>query len=449
MLDSLRAQASAALAAGVVAVLLVGVLIAAWSMSAFESQRPSGLDTAMVALAAAADGLPAEGRRALVSAAQQAGMTVRTSDGGELLGDVYTRSLEQRMQQRLAPLGIEVLAAGHEPVKADESPRLLGHYGDIVVRLRLSDGSILELSEQAHWSLPRFLLQVLPVVLVVGLGLAALSLWVARRVTAPLERFAAAAERLGRDVNAPPLEARGPRELRRAAEVLNHTQQHIQRLLDDRTYMLAAIAHDLRTPIMRLYLRAELLPDADQQARMDSDLAEMEAMIGAALAFAREETAPQPRGPVNLDDLLGRVCDELTEAGQPVTLHRGGDVVLEGDAGGLKRAFRNLIENAVRYGTRADVGWRVRPDRVEIVIEDEGPGIPESERERVFAPFYRLESSRSRESGGTGLGMTVARTAVRGHGGDIRLENRPEGGLRQIVTLPRAAAVPGGELQSC
>ncbi|HEX7038017.1 MAG TPA: ATP-binding protein [Pseudomonadales bacterium] len=440
MLDSLRARTSIALTFGLLAVLVVGVLIAGWTASRGGADMRAEFEGALVALAATASTLPPEARPGLRKPAATAGLTLRAATPQALVTDVYTEAMAERLRRDLAPLGIAVRAAGHVIPPGESAPGLWGHFGDIVVRVELPDGEVLEFARAGHWSLPGFMLQAMPVVLTVGAGLTLLSVWVARRVSAPLEHFADAAERLGRDVRAPPLEERGPRELRRAAAVLNRTQQRIRRLLDDRTQMLAAIAHDLRTPIMRLYLRAEMLPEPEQQARMQRDLAEMEEMIDAALTLAREETVVEPRETVDLGALLEDLVRERADAGAPVSLHAGEPVLVQGRPGALRRAFANLIDNAVRYGGDAELRWTAHGDRVEVTIDDRGPGIPEAELERVFAPFYRLEPSRSRESGGTGLGLTLARTVVRGHGGDVVLENRPCGGLRQIVRLPLGAA---------
>jgi signal transduction histidine kinase len=275
---------------------------------------------------------------------------------------------------------------------------------------------------------------------VVGLGLAGLAILVSRRVTAPLGRFSAAAVRLGTDVDAPPMEESGPTEIREAAQAFNQMQRRIRRFVEDRTQMLAAISHDLRTMLTRFSLRADYIDDEEQRAKTLADLAEMQSMLEATLSLARDDAAAEPRTAVDLSSLLQTLCDDLADAGQPVTFEGADRVTLACRPAALRRAFANLIDNAVKYGREAVVGLSDGADEVVIRIADRGPGIPEAEREKVFAPFYRLEGSRSRETGGTGLGLALARNLVRGHGGDITLEDRAGGGLVVRVALPRGEA---------
>ncbi len=265
-----------------------------------------------------------------------------------------------------------------------------------------------------------------------------LSVWAVRRSTAPLALFAWAAERLGRDVNAPDLPEDGPREVHRAAKAFNDMQRRLRRMISDRTQMLAAISHDLRTPITRLRLRAEFVDDAEQRAKMLGDLEEMEAMIAATLAFARDDGTDEPRKILDLAVLVQSACHDAVDVGREVVYTGTARAAYSGRPLALKRVLANLIDNAVRYGGRARVALEVSAERFVISVEDDGPGIPESELERVFAPFYRLDASRSRDTGGTGLGLAVVRSIVRGHGGDVLLSNRAEGGLRVTVSLPRA-----------
>jgi signal transduction histidine kinase len=248
--------------------------------------------------------------------------------------------------------------------------------------------------------------------------------------------FTSAADRLGLDMNAPPLTEEGPREVRQASHAFNNMQRRLQRFVRDRTQMLAAISHDLRTPITRLKLRAELIEDEQQQKKMLSDLDEMEAMIAATLSFARDEFAHEPRAALDLAALLQTVCDEAADAADAASYDGPARFAFTGRPTALKRAFANLIDNAVKYGAAARVALTVAQGTVSVAIDDDGPGIAEAEFDRVFDPFYRIESSRSRETGGVGLGLAVVRSVVRGHGGDITLANRPEGGLRATVVLP-------------
>ncbi len=304
------------------------------------------------------------------------------------------------------------------------------------VAVALADGSWLVFSAthapDGSFRLARFGLWMALIALVVT----GLSLWAARRLTAPLAAFAAAAERLGVDGGASPLPETGPRELRAATHAVNRMQERLARYVEDRTRMVAAIGHDLRTPLTRLRLRAEFIDDPETQRKILADLAEMEAMISATLAFARDDAQQEPRVQADLADLLQSLIDDRADAGRDAGYRGPAHLAATLSPVAMRRALANLIDNAINYGGRADVTLTVIAGHAVIEIDDSGPGIPESEREKVFHPFYRLEGSRCRDTGGTGLGLSVARTIVRGHGGDIGLANREGGGLKATVTLP-------------
>ncbi|MFD1624909.1 ATP-binding protein [Azospirillum griseum] len=303
--------------------------------------------------------------------------------------------------------------------------------------VQLADGSWLSFSGgdplDGPFRLLRFALWMGGVVAVI----LALSLLAARRFTAPLAGFASAAERLGVGDEAEPLPETGPRELRAATRAFNRMQGRLARFVADRTQMLAAISHDLRTPLTRLRLRAELVDDPEMQRRMLADLDEMEAMIAATMAFARDDAKREPRGRLDLADLLQSLCDDRVDSGHDARYDGPAHAVAEGRPVALRRAFANLMDNAIAYGGGFVVRLAMEDGQARIIIDDDGPGIPAEEFEKVFAPFYRLERSRSRDTGGVGLGLSTARTIIRGHGGDIALDNRAEGGLRVTVTLPR------------
>lgn len=264
----------------------------------------------------------------------------------------------------------------------------------------------------------------------------AVSIYLVRVCTAEFRNLARAARRLGVDVGAPPLPVQGPEEVREAAAAFNEMQGRIRSLVTDRTQMLAAISHDLRSPITAIRLRAEFIEDDDARVRILAQLDEMESMVSATLSFLRDDGGREETKVVDVSALLETICDDMTDAGRAVRFEGPPGTTMRCRPVALKRALTNLIENAVKYGGSADVFFAWHPDRVEIRIDDDGPGIPEAELEKVFSPFYRLEVSRNRETGGFGLGLTVARSVVRGHGGDLTLENRVGGGLRAIVTLP-------------
>ena len=260
--------------------------------------------------------------------------------------------------------------------------------------------------------------------------------WLVWRSSRPLAVLAAAAERLGVDVNAPPVAETGPADVRLAAKAFNGMQRRLKGFVEDRTQMLAAISHDLRTPITRLRLRAEFLEDEEQRTKTLADLDEMEAMIAATLSFAREDALREPRVGLDLAALLQTLCDDAADAGETVAYAGPDHLAFQGRPLALKRAFANLIDNAVKYGGKAEVALSTGDGQAVATVADSGPGLPEGETEKVFDPFYRVERSRSRDTGGTGLGLAVVRSAVRSHGGEVSLANRPQGGLVATVRLP-------------
>lgn len=306
----------------------------------------------------------------------------------------------------------------------------------LLLSYRLNDGSWLTfLTPPAPlrpvWGTRFFFPSVLSLLLVLGI-----SVWAVQRSTKPLNRFARAAERLGLDVNAPPMDEDGPREVKRAARAFNKMQSRLQAFVKDRTHMLAAISHDLRTPITRLRLRAEFIDDGEQRSKMLHDLDEMEAMIAATLQFARDDATGETTRTLDLAELVGGLCTDAGQAGDDVT-YSGLDVLMfVGRKVSLKRMVANLLGNAVRYGKRVRVNLYEEDENVVLVVSDDGPGIPTDMMERVFDPFVRVEGSRSRETGGTGLGLTAVKTIAQAHGGQVELINREEGGLDVRVTLP-------------
>jgi signal transduction histidine kinase len=321
------------------------------------------------------------------------------------------------------------------PPQGMEIPELRPH-ADLRIVVGLSDDTSLLFTTgdppDGPFRLIRFALWMVGVVVVV----AVLSWWASRRLTAPLARFAAAAERLGVEPDAPALKEDGPRELRAATQAFNTMQERLQRFVADRTQMVAAMSHDLRTPLTRLRLRAELVDDEDMQRRMLADLSDMQAMIDATLAFARDDAKREPRGPLDLAALLQSLCDDRVDAGLDADFEGPRHVTVLGRPVALRRAYANLIDNAIAYGGKAMVTLTATADGATVTVCDDGPGIPPHQLEKVFQPFYRVEGSRSRDTGGVGLGLSTARTILCGHGGDVTLANRPEGGLRATAFLP-------------
>jgi signal transduction histidine kinase len=282
----------------------------------------------------------------------------------------------------------------------------------------------------AFWQLRLLLWFALSAVAVIPLAY-----FFSRGLAKPMTQFAAAAERFGRDPRAPPMAAKGSSEITQAAAAFNEMQDRLRRYVEDRTSMVAAIAHDLRTPLTRLRFRVEAAPE-EAQAKMNADIDQMEAMIAATLAFVRDAAGDPQRTRLELSSLLESVVDDMAETGADVSVEKVEKVVIDADSLALRRLITNLIENAIKYGARARCSLSVHDRLAEIDIEDDGPGVPAPELNRVFDPFYRREPSRNRQTGGIGLGLSVARSIARAHGGDVALQNRPQGGLRAKVTLP-------------
>lgn len=269
-----------------------------------------------------------------------------------------------------------------------------------------------------------------------ALLLSSLAVLMARRITRPIRRLSAAAESLGRGEDVAPLPEEGPDDVRRLTAVFNVMQDRLKRFVSDRTTMLAAIGHDLRTPITSLRLRAEFVPDPVERQKLLSTLDDMQNMVEATLSFARDQAAGEPTRLVDVTALAEMISEDLSDLGHDVTFAAGPRIAYRCRPTALGRAIRNLVENAIRYGERARVSVAVDAAGLRIVVDDDGPGLAARDIDEVFKPFVRLETSRNRETGGTGLGLSIARTIARSHGGDVHLTNRPGGGLSAAIQLP-------------
>lgn len=260
--------------------------------------------------------------------------------------------------------------------------------------------------------------------------------WSVNRFSAPLKKIKLSAESLGIDSSFKPIEVYGPKQVREVSKALNQMQNRISQLVRHRTQLLASISHDLRTPIMRAQLRAQFIEDSDYKAQLLVDLDEMEKMIAETLSFAREEGKSEIETHIDLVSLLSLICNDAVDMAHDVTLltseHR---VAITGRLIALKRAFTNVIHNAIRYAGSATVRIIKRRHFIFVVVEDNGPGIPESDLEKVFEPFYRSGQSRSHHVSGVGLGLSVVRDVILSHHGKIKLKNKKSGGLKVVIEL--------------
>lgn len=325
------------------------------------------------------------------------------------------------------------LLGGASEVRAAALPQLGAFAFD--VRVRLSSGRWLAVKGSAPadvFASPWHLLVNLSLMLATVVVLVAVA---ARGLARPLVELASAARRLATDLRQPPLPERGPTETREAAHAFNVMQARIRAGIEERERFLAAVSHDLKTPVTRLRLRAEMLADPELRERYCADLDEMQQLLDSALHYLRGKVVDEPVQVVDIVALVESLVDDYAGLGE-VALRAPDALQCPARPRALRRALANLVDNALKYGGRADVTLSAAAGAIEIAVDDDGPGIAPAELERVFEPFHRLESSRSRDTGGSGLGLAIARQIARAHGGDVTLANRSPHGLRALLTLP-------------
>jgi hypothetical protein len=409
-------------------------------------QQSETLDRA-VALAGALSGIPDETRDAILAATSSP--SVRFDYGlAPVVSETATAVGSLAAQLPATARSEEIALTPHGDQRA-EPPALFSWLHQRMLRagiapselrlsIPLSDGGWLNARarlQRPDLQLPPVLVGTTLLSLVLILG----ALWVGlRRITGPLRRLAVTAEAFGLDRDLPEMPKEGPTEVRALSEAMARMHDRLTRMIADRTRMLAALGHDLRSPITALRLRAEMVDDEETRERMVSTLDEMQDMVEATLAYARGISADQPTDPVDLGAMLHDIASDLSQSGSAISVDAE-SVTLPLRTVAIRRAFRNLLGNAQCYGDGAKVALAVLDQDVRIDIDDNGAGIPEADLEHVFEPFVRLETSRSLDTGGTGLGLPIARSILRAHGGDVVLMNRPEGGLRARVTLPRGS----------
>lgn len=440
--------------AGRLTLVLVLLLIAALWASAFLYMRDRAHTTVRLFTESVAERIaaivplfertPVGERPALLPALSSPTLRIGLADGPRMpRGWRRNREHADRIRALLPDLGrpVEIRfrlpwhrpAGRRRPGGAVAPPDLLDSRAKALISVPLDGGGHVHFVASTDTTSLRWALRTGFWMTVASLAILVVAFWAAHRMTRPLRRFADAAERIGLDIRSEPLPETGPRELRNATRAFNRMRERLQRLVDDRTMMLAAISHDLRTMLTRLMLRAEFIEDDRQRDRAVADLDEMRAMLDSTLEFARDDAVDGPRTRTDLAGLVRDLCGELDGISWDGPEH----LPCTCSPGALRRALRNILANAVKYGGGAEVAVREGGDGIEISVADRGPGIPPGSREDVFRPFHRLEASRNRETGGSGLGLAVARSVVRRHGGDIALDGRPGGGLVVRIVLPR------------
>jgi signal transduction histidine kinase len=341
------------------------------------------------------------------------------------------------------PVGEHVLTATLRELLGQEvelHPIVLPHLGALsfALDLRLSDGEWLRVQGNAP---EEIFASPLPLLLNLGVMLSTvfLLIWFAARSTLrPLTYLARAARELGEDLKRPPLPDTGPTEIRHAAQAFNAMQARLRLGIEERERFLAAVSHDLKTPVTRVRRRAELLRDAEVRERILHDMDEIECLVGNALDYLQGKLVEEPVQPIDLVAMIESLSDDVCAAGWEVSLRLPETLRFDGRPKALRRALCNLVDNAVKYGGQARIEVASVDGWLNVHVDDPGPGLAEAELARVFEPFYRVEGSRSRETGGTGLGLAIVRQIARSHGGDVHLENRKPAGLRAVMRLPIA-----------
>ena len=389
--------------------------------------------------------------------AQDRDLILRAASGARFAAEMHPRQpanivrtdllsdREQRLRALIGPPS-DRLVAMSLVTSAERGGQKVSRLRDLVgARIRtivgLTDGGVLDIEAAGPMTWRVFGIPAGLLASIFGFVVALIAIVVVRRETRPLSELTEAVSRFGTAAEPQPLAERGAPDIRMLIRAVNAMQVRIAELVRNRTIVLGAISHDLRTYVTRLRLRLELLPDSEQRRKAETDLNDMQALMDDALAFARASFAGAPPEPVNLTAIVRTECETLRTQGRPVTLTGdAGPLMVRGTAAGLARVTANLVNNAVAYGGGAEVSLHEGAQAVELRVEDRGPGIPLTERERVFEPFYRLEASRSRDKGGAGLGLTIVRQIVEGVGGSVTIADRPGGGSRVSVTLPRFAS---------
>ena len=309
---------------------------------------------------------------------------------------------------------------------------------ELTLSIRLAAGDWLNVRTMFHRPSLQLSPQALLPLLLMAVAVALVAWWTARRVVGPMRALAIGADRLGRGLEADPLPLAGPSEVQETTQAFNRMKDRLTRFVNERTHMLAALSHDLRSPLTAMRLRIEMLDETEDSLRLKALVEEMQAMVEATLEFARGVAKAEPPSDVDLAALLADLVGDV--GGERATLAPSPPAPVTIRPTALKRALRNLIDNAVRYGGSAQVTLAQEPGTAIITIADRGPGLPADQLETVFEPFVRLEGSRSRDTGGVGLGLAIARTIIQAHGGTVTLRNRREGGLEAVVTLPTGEA---------
>lgn len=427
------------------AVLISNVAVATWftisDQQASQSASNQRLLDRVTAAATVLHAIPAKEREAAARAMSTTLLHLHLNHGQPIVGtmtpdeakmaDHIQKSLPPARDKQTVIVHVRALAPGEwrPPVPGGVANSIIEITMPVVRRTAL-------VATYYEPPPPPWPVQITVAAIVAIITASAAGALIARRVARPLSELAFAASEAARGGSAPRVPEEGPDDVKRAAEAFNAMTDQVKRTLQSHRQLLSAVGHDLRTPITAMRISVEFIEDSEVRERLQKNLDELQALTEAVLSAAKG-TAGEPMRNVDLSALVESVVTDLDDLGKPVEWHPHAPAPASCRPNEIRRAVRNLIENAVAYGERANVRLENGAGRYEVVVDDNGPGIPEADRARVFEPFVRLETSRSMETGGSGLGLTLVKAIAEGHGGNVSLENRPEGGLRARLSLPR------------
>ena len=435
--------------AGRVFFLLVGGILASAALTLFlaDRERHASLEHVrsyhaaerMVQIVTMLEAAPLESRAATLAALKGIGLVAEIDSVDSATEGVLDPALASRLHERLGvDRRVEAVKSPCLRRADDAEPPSSNVALCRTASIALRDGSMLRLALPPQLDVPAT--RSVPHLALFGLmfagSLGLLAYAATRMATRPLRLLARAATDLGNNIDHAPLVENGPAEVRNAASAFNLMQAHIKDFILERTQVLAAITHDLQTPLTRLRLRLEKVQDKELRTKLAGDLSAMQDMIRDGLELARSMNSGEAKQRIDFDSLLSSLCDDAVEAGQDVTLEGTIGVSISASPGAIRRCLTNLLDNAVNYGGFARIKASCGLEFLVVHIRDGGPGIPEAQLEKVFVPFFRLEGSRSRETGGTGIGLAIARNIAEQHGGTVFLRNHPQGGLEAVLELP-------------
>jgi signal transduction histidine kinase len=440
--DTIVARAVLILVGALIAMSLVGYWVYRVGAEGLATNaRDRGLAERIVSIKRAISAIPDEVERDKAAhALATASLEVHWSKVSLVLNNApvteRSRAMEDRLKELVPEFGTESFRVGY----ADDGALNAGE-GDayrhmLLVSVKLDDNTWLNFASPTFGTAHHLAGNILAIAAIMGSLIILVAVLLLRWVTRPLRNLAIAAERFSLDEARDPVAEIGPAEVRRAAKAFNTMGDRVRRLVSERTMALAAVSHDLRTPITRLRLRSEMLDDEQTRNLIDDDLSEMELMINSTLEYLRMGVATEPPKVFDLATMIRTIVDGEADRGQSISLDDIDHVSVLGQPVAMKRAIWNIIGNALKYGSNVSVELKRDGKLVKIQVLDDGPGIPETEIDKVFEPFYRIDNSRSRETGGSGLGLTITKSIVIDHNGKIELFNKLGGGLIVSISVP-------------